>query len=155
MCGGDGVAQPRTGDRAPDFVTRNQHGQELRLSGFRGRRVALIFYPWAFSSICTSELTELREAQPRLAALGLEVLAVSCDPMFSLRAYADAERLPFELLTDWWPHGRIAGDYGVFDPELGCARRGTFVVDPAGVLEHGSVTAIGERRELLSILAPA
>ncbi len=117
-----------------------------------GRRVALIFYPWAFSSICTSELTELRDAQPRLAALDLEVLAVSCDPMFSLRAYSDAERLPFDLLTDWWPHGRIAGDYGVFDPERGCALRGTFIVGPDGVLEHASVTAIGERRDLLALL---
>ncbi len=116
--------------------------------------MALIFYPWAFSSICTSELTELRDAHPRLAGLGLEVLAVSCDPMFSLRAYADAERLPFGLLTDWWPHGRIAGDYGVFDAELGCALRGTYVVGAGGLLEHASVTAIGERRDLLSILDP-
>lgn len=153
MRGGDGVAPLRVGDLTPDFVTRNHHGQELRLSGFRGRRVALVFYPWAFSSICTSELTELRDAWPRLAELGLEVLAVSCDPMFSLRAYADAERLPFELLTDWWPHGRIAADYGVFDAELGCALRGTFIVGPDGVLEHASVTAVGERRDLLAILA--
>lgn len=151
--GGDGVAPPCSGDGAPDFVTRDHHGQEFRLSALRGRRVALVFYPWAFTSICTSELTELRDHHPRLADRGLEVLGLSCDSMFALRAYADAERIPFPLLSDWWPHGRIAQAYGVFDAERGCALRGTFLVGADGVLEHASVTEVGQRRDLLSLLA--
>lgn len=143
---------PVAGAVAPDLRGPNQHGQEIRLSALRGRRVALVFYPWAFSSICTSELAELRELTPRLAERELTVLAVSCDAMFTLRAYADAERLAFDLVSDWWPHGRIAQAYGVFDDDLGCARRGTFLIDPDGVVTAASVTAIGERRDLPALL---
>ena len=60
------------------------------------------------------------------------MLAVSCDAMFTLRAYADAERIGFDLLTDHWPHGAIAQAYGVFDEQAGCALRGTFVLDADG-----------------------
>lgn len=137
---------------APDLRGPNQHGQEVRLSALRGRRVALVFYPWAFSSICTSELTELRELAPRLVDRELTVLALSCDAMFTLRAYADAEALGFDLVSDWWPHGRIAQDYGVFDAELGCARRGTFLIEPDGKVASATVAAIGERRDLPALL---
>lgn len=143
---------PVPGAVAPDLRGPNQHGQEIRLSALRGHRVALVFYPWAFSSICTSELAELRELMPRLAERRLTVLALSCDAMFTQRAYADAEGIAFDLVSDWWPHGRIAQAYGVFDAELGCARRGTFLIDPDGVVTAASVTAIGERRDLPALL---
>ncbi|GAA0604991.1 peroxiredoxin [Kribbella sandramycini] len=120
------------GSRAPDFTTRNQHGEQIRLSQYAGRPVVLVFYPYAFSGVCTSELAALRDRPALLRAA--EFLAVSCDPMFTLRAYADAERLEFGLLTDFWPHGAIASSYGVFDPARGAARRGTFVIDAAGVI---------------------
>ena len=57
--------------------------------------------------------------------LGARVLAVSCDAMYTLRAYADAGGIAFDLLSDHWPHGAIAQAYGVFDELAGCARRGT------------------------------
>ncbi len=63
----------------------------------------------------------------------MRVLGISCDAMFSLRAYADAERVPFDLLTDHWPHGAIARAYGIFDEQAGCALRATFVLDADGV----------------------
>ncbi|GAB3758774.1 peroxiredoxin [Microlunatus parietis] len=151
------VAKPPTepvvaGAVAPDFRAPNQHGQEIRLSALRGRRVALVFYPWAFSSICTSELSELRDLAPRLADRELTVLALSCDAMFTLRAYADTEGLAFDLVSDWWPHGRIAQAYGVFDAELGCARRGTFLIEADGTVVSATVTPIGERRDLSALL---
>lgn len=122
------------------------------MSALGGRRVALIFYPWAFSSICTSELTEVRDSYSKLVEREIIVLALSCDPMFALRAYADAERLPFDLLTDWWPHGRISSQYGVFDAERGCALRGTFGIDAAGQIDLAAVSEIGERRDILTLL---
>ena len=96
------------GAAAPDFSSRNQYGQTVSLSDLRGASTVLIFYPWAFSSICTGELRSLRERWPRFDELGARVVAISCDAMFTLRAYADAERLAFDLLTDHWPHGGIA-----------------------------------------------
>jgi peroxiredoxin len=137
---------PRVGSQAPDFTARNQHGEQFRLSEYRGRRdVVLVFYPYAFSRVCTSELGALRD-RPELLA-GAEFVGISCDPMFTLRAYAEAERLEFGLLSDFWPHGAIATEYGVFDADRGCALRGTFVIDQTGVLRWSVVNAIGEARD--------
>ncbi|MEU4197718.1 peroxiredoxin [Kribbella sp. NPDC026611] len=140
------MSVPAAGSRAPDFSTRNQYGEQVRLSDFAGRRdVVLVFYPYAFSQVCTSELAALRDRPDLLAAA--EFLAVSCDPMFTLRAYADTQGLEFGLLTDFWPHGAIATAYGVFDADRGCAVRGTFVVDRDGVVRWSVVNAIPEARD--------
>ena len=142
-------AVPPLNSEAPDFTARSQHGEEVRLSEFRGRRnVVLVFYPYAFSGVCTSELGEIRDRPELFEDAGAEVLAISCDPMFTLRAYADASRLEFSLLSDFWPHGAIASSYGVFDADRGCAVRGTFVIDRAGVLRWSVVNAIADARDL-------
>jgi mycoredoxin-dependent peroxiredoxin len=112
-----------------------------------------VFYPWAFSSICTGELRSLREHWQRFDDRGVRVVAISCDAMFSLRAYADAEGLAFDLLTDHWPHGEIARAYGVFDDVAGCALRGSFLLDAAGVVRWSVVNGIGEPRDLEEHLA--
>ncbi|NIK60792.1 redoxin domain-containing protein [Kribbella shirazensis] len=138
---------PAVGSRAPDFSTRNQYGEPVRLSDYAGRRdVVLVFYPYAFSQVCTGELAALRDRPELLAAA--EFLAISCDPMFTLRAYAEAQNLPFGLLTDFWPHGAIASSYGVFDPDRGNARRGTFVVDREGLIRWSVVNPLPEPRNL-------
>jgi mycoredoxin-dependent peroxiredoxin len=140
---------PRLGSEAPEFIARNQHGEDVRLSEFRGRRnVVLVFYPYAFSGVCTNELAELRDHLPVFTAAGAEVLAISCDPMFSLRAFSDTQRLGFSLLSDFWPHGAIASAYGVFDADRGCAVRGTFVIDRTGVLRWSVVNPMGDARDL-------
>ncbi|HZX05218.1 peroxiredoxin [Kribbella sp.] len=136
---------PAAGSRAPDFQTQNQYGEPVRLSDYAGHRdVVLVFYPYAFSQVCTSELTALRDRPALLEAA--EFLAISCDPMFTLRAYADAQHLGLNLLTDFWPHGAIASSYGVFDPDRGCAVRGTFVVDRAGIIRWSVVNPLPEPR---------
>ena len=145
----------RLGRPAPGFMARNQHGELLTVSGLRGAPAVIIFYPWAFSSICRDELAAIRDDHERFVALRTRVLAVSCDAMYTLRAYADAERIQFDLLSDHWPHGAIAQAYGVFDEESGCARRGTFLLDSAGLLRWQQVNQINESRELASVLAAA
>lgn len=145
----------RLGQPAPGFMARNQYGELLTVGGLRGAPAVIIFYPWAFSSICRDELAAIRDDHERFVALRTRVLAVSCDAMYTLRAYADAEGIPFDLLSDHWPHGAIAQAYGVFDEESGCARRGTFVLDSAGLIRWQQVNQINESRELTSVLAAA
>jgi mycoredoxin-dependent peroxiredoxin len=141
------------GDPAPEFTARNQHGELVSLTALRGGPVVLIFYPWAFSSICRGELAAVRDDFDRFAAAGARVLAVSCDAMFSLRAYSDAEGISFDLLSDHWPHGSIARAYGVFDEQAGCALRGTFVLDADGTVTWRVVNGIGEPRDVAEVLA--
>jgi mycoredoxin-dependent peroxiredoxin len=140
------------GQPAPEFSARNQHGEVISLAALRGSPVVLLFYPWAFSSICRGELAAVRDSHDRFAATGARVLAISCDSMFTLRAYADAEEIGFDLLTDHWPHGIVASAYGVFDADAGCALRATFVLDPAGVISWRTVNGIGEPRDLAPLL---
>jgi peroxiredoxin len=130
------------GQAAPAFTARNQYGELLTVNGLRGAPAVIIFYPWAFSSICRDELAAVRDDHENFRVLGARVLAVSCDAMYTLRAYADAERITFDLLSDHWPHGAIAQAYGVFDEESGCARRGTFVLDSAGMIKWQQVNQI-------------
>jgi mycoredoxin-dependent peroxiredoxin len=104
------------GDQAPDFELRDQHGTPVRLSGFRGaKNVVLVFYPLAFSGVCTTELYAIRDEFPEVNRDDVEVLTVSVDSSYSHRVWADTEHFNFELLSDFWPHGDVAKLYGVFD----------------------------------------
>ncbi len=142
------------GQRAPDFKLKDQHGQTVSLSSFRGERaVVLMFYPYAFSGVCTSELSAVRDNLPRFEAEDTALLAVSCDPMFALRAFADRDGLEFPLLSDFWPHGAVAERYGVFDADRGCARRSTFIIDREGVVRWHVHNAMPEARDLEAQLA--
>ncbi len=126
---------PRRGEPAPDFVLRDQHGQPTSLTDHRGAtNVALVFYPFAFSGICTGELREIRDGLEDFQTDGIQVFAISCDPMFALRAWADAEGYFFPLLSDFWPHGEVARRYGVLEERTGAAGRGTFLIDRDGII---------------------
>ncbi|GAB3598134.1 peroxiredoxin [Angustibacter peucedani] len=136
------------GEPAPDLTLRDQHGEEVTLSSFRGERaVLLVFYPFAWSGTCTGELDEISQHLEDFQNDRVQVMAVSCDTMQTLRAWADAQGYDFPLLSDFWPHGAAANAYGVFFAEAGCATRGTFLVDDAGVLRWSVVHGMGEARD--------
>ena len=137
------------GDVAPDFELPDQHGTPVKLSSFRGsKNVVLVFYPLAFSGVCSGELCGLRDDFPEVDRDDVELLTVSVDSMFTHRAWADAEKFEFGLLSDFWPHGAVATLYGVFDSERGIATRGTFIIDKDGVVRWKVVNPIPQARDL-------
>jgi peroxiredoxin len=137
------------GQEAPDFELKDQHGTPVRLSSFRGaKNVVLVFYPLAFSGVCSGELCALRDDFPEVTRDDVELLTVSVDSTFSHRAWADQEGFEFGLLSDFWPHGGIAKDYGVFDEDRGLAIRGTFVIDKSGVVQWQVVHPIPQARDI-------
>ena len=140
---------PEVGREATDFALKDEHGQLVRLSHFRGEKnVAIVFYPFAFSRTCTGELCEIRDNLSVFEADNVQVLAVSCDAVFTLRAWSEIEKYSFPLLSDFWPHGAVAQQYGVFNGTTGSAMRGTFLVDTEGVLRWSLVNRLGEARPL-------
>jgi peroxiredoxin len=145
------------GDEAPDFELRDQHGQPVRLSTFRGEKaVVVMFYPFAFSRVCTGELRAVRDSLPQWQSADVQLLAVSCDMMFSLRAFAEQDGLEFPLLSDFWPHGAVASAYGVFDETTGAADRSTFIVDRHGVVRwvvHNEMPRARDLAEQVRVLA--
>ncbi len=136
------------GQKAPDFTLSSQHGEPVTLSSYRSHKnVVLIFFPWAFSGICTGELCEIRDRLDSLENNDTATLAVSCDPKFALRIFAERDGYTFPLLSDHWPHGAVAQQYGVFNGELGVAYRGTFIIDKQGVVRYSVVNGIGDARD--------
>jgi len=136
------------GDVAPDFSLPDTHGTPVTLSGLRGGPVAVVFVPFAFSGTCTGELCDLRDNLEAFQDAGVHLVVVSCDPMFSLRAWAAAEGFAFDLLSDFWPHGEVAKAFGVFDEERGRANRGSFLVDGDGVVRWTVVNPAGQARPI-------
>ncbi len=137
------------GDSAPDFTLTDQHGQEVTLSSHAaGKAVLVVFFPFAFSGICTGELTGLRDRLGDFETDDTTLLAVSCDPMYTQRAVADRDGIFFPLLSDFWPHGVTATDYGAFDEISGGAKRSSFVLDQDLVVRWTVHNARGEARDL-------
>lgn len=137
------------GGPAPDFTLRDQFGQDVTLSSYRGSKaVAIFFYPYAFSGVCTGEMAGIRDRLAEFLTFDTEVLAISCDPMFALRAFADQDGLNFPLLSDFWPHGAVSRSYDVFDSSTGAPHRSSYVIDQEGVVRWAVHNAIPEGRDL-------
>ena len=136
------------GAPAPDFALRDQHGQEVTLSSLRGRAALVVFYPFAFSGVCTGELTGFRDRLGEFETDESTVLAISCDPVFTVRAFADRDALFFPLLSDFWPHGEATRAWGVFDERTGAPRRSSYVVDREGTVRWALHNAPGDARDL-------
>ncbi len=134
---------------APDFELKDQHGTSVKLSELRGKKnVVLVFYPLAFSGVCSGELCEMRDQFPEADREDVELLTVSVDSIFVHKQWADEQGYQFGLLSDFWPHGEVAKAYGVFDDERGIATRGTFIIDKTGVIRWMVVNAIPQARDL-------
>jgi peroxiredoxin len=134
---------------APDFELANQFGEHIRLSDFRGKKaVALVFFPLAFSSTCTTELCELRDNLSLFSSEDVELIGISVDSKATMRAFAEHEGYDFTLVADFWPHGAVAKEYGVFLEERGFATRATFLIDLDGVIRASFVNSPGEARSL-------
>ncbi len=137
------------GDKAPDFELKDQHGAPVTLSGLHGKKhVVLVFYPLAFSGVCSSELCAMRDTFPEAERDDVELLTVSVDSMYTHRAWAEVEGYEFGLLSDFWPHGEVARSYGVFDDDKGIATRGTFIIDKDGIVRWKVVNAIPQARDV-------
>ena len=130
------------GDPAPDFTLFDQHGAPVTLSALQGAsNVVLMFYPFAFTPVCTVELAGLQDLAQQFLELGARVLSVSCDSMYTLKVFSESSALTdHSLLSDFWPHGEVSRRYGAFLEDKGIATRATFIIDRAGIVRWSVVT---------------
>ena len=136
------------GEQAPDFTLRDQNNEEFTLSAYRGKQaVLIIFYPLAFTGICTGELCRVRDDLPTFQNDDVQVLTVSVDSPYSHKIFSEREGYQFPLLADFWPHGAVAQLYGVFNEDAGFANRGTFLVDRDGIVRFAEMNSPGEGRD--------
>lgn len=135
------------GTPAPDFTLKDQNNEAFTLSEKRGlQAVLVVFYPFAFTGICTRELNAVRD-DPAFFNDSVITVTVSCDTVYANKIFAERERFEFQLLSDFWPHGAVARAYGVFSESIGVALRGTFLVDRSGLVSFSESNSVGQGRD--------
>jgi peroxiredoxin len=129
------------GSKAPDFTLMNQDRQPVTLSALKGKPVVLAFFPAAFSSVCQQELCTFRDSMADLNKAQAQVLGISTDTFFALKAFQDQQRLNFQLLSDY--NKEVIRDYGAFNEDMiglkGIAKRAVFVIDKDGIVRYREV----------------
>ena len=129
------------GSKAPDFTLMNQDREPVTLSQLKGRPVVLAFFPAAFSSVCQKEMCTFRDSMSQLDKANAQVLGISTDTFFALKAFQDQQKLNFPLLSDF--NKQVIRDYGVFNEDMiglkGIAKRAVFVIDKDGSVRHREV----------------
>jgi peroxiredoxin len=132
------------GKPAPDFTLRDQDGEKVSLSGFRGGRVLLVFYPMDFSPVCSDQLSIYQEVKGEIEARGVTMLGISVDHGFAHKAFQEKLGIDTRLLADFEPKGEVARAYGAYIEKAGSANRSLVLVDEEGVVEwvHESPTPL-------------
>jgi peroxiredoxin len=133
------TAKADVGQLAPDFTLKGPGGQPVTLSEFRGQNpVVLVFYPLAFSGVCSHQLPAIERLAPRFADLNARILGISVDSHYSNTEFASKLKLSFPLLSDWKHEASSA--YGVLLPEYGYSKRAIFIVDKQGRIAYRDVS---------------
>jgi glutaredoxin-dependent peroxiredoxin len=132
----------KIGDKAPDFKLYNSDKQEVSLSDFKGKNVVVLFFPLAFTSVCTAELCEMRDNIGTYASLNAEIVGISVDSLFTLEKFKAEQKLPFNLLSDF--NKETSAAYGSLYENFvlgmkGVSKRSAFVIDSEGTIQYAEV----------------
>ncbi len=120
----------KTGDKIPDFVLKDQHNKELRLSNLKDKKVLLSFHPLAWTKICAQQMKSLEDNQERFNELNTVAIGLSVDTVPSKHAWAKELGIKnTKLLSDFWPHGEVAKKLGIFRRKEGFSERANIIVD--------------------------
>jgi len=120
------------GEQAPDFTLRNQEGEKVSLSDFRGRKLMLVFYPADFSPVCGDQFSIYQEVRPEIEEKGVELVGISVDSAWAHKAFQEKLGFEFTLLSDFEPKGEVARAYGSYLDQAGIANRTLVLVDEDG-----------------------
>ena len=122
------------GEQAPDFTLRDQDGEKVSLSDFRGRKLMLVFYPGDFSPVCSDQLSIYQEVKPEIAEKGVELVGISVDSSFAHKAFQEKLGIDTVLLSDFEPKGEVARAYDSYIDKVGIANRTLVLIDEDGVV---------------------
>jgi peroxiredoxin (alkyl hydroperoxide reductase subunit C) len=128
------VSVVAAGERLPTFSLVRENGEPLSQDDLRGQRTLLVFYPYAFSEVCTDQLSLYDDLRDEFAAHSLVLYGVSCDASYSQRAFRQHLGVSIEQLSDFEPKGAACRALGVYHPS-GCADRALVLIGPEGVVE--------------------
>lgn len=132
------------GEPAPDFTLRDQDGEKVSLSDYRGRKVLLVFYPQDFSPVCSDQLSIYQEVKPEIEGKGVALLGISIDHPWAHKAFQEKLGIDIRLLSDFEPKGEVARAYGAYLEKFGHSNRSLVLIDAEGTVEwvHESPTPL-------------
>lgn len=130
------------GELAPNFTLFNTEKKEISLSDYNDKNVVILFFPLAFTSVCTAELCEMRDNITTYASLNAEIIGISVDSLFTLDKFKAEQNLPFNLLSDF--NKEVSTAYGSIYENFvlgmkGVSKRSAFVIDAKGVIQYTEV----------------
>jgi len=132
----------KIGDKAPDFKLFDSDKKEVSLSDYKGKNVVVLFFPMAFTSVCTAELCTMRDDIAYYSGLGADIVAISVDSLFTLGKFKEDQKLNFPLLSDF--NKDVSKSFSSYYEEFvfgmkGVSRRAAFVVDKEGTIRYAEV----------------
>ena len=129
----------KVGDPAPDFTLRATGNATFKLSDQRGKNVVLVFFPSAFSGVCSQQMPQVQQEKVKLGDGDTVIAGVSVDGMWAQQAWAQQMGIDFPLLSDFYPHGGVAEQYGVLH-KAGIAERAIIGIDKEGAVRYIDVS---------------
>jgi peroxiredoxin (alkyl hydroperoxide reductase subunit C) len=122
------------GTPAPEFSLAREDKETFTRADLMGATTVLVFYPFAFSPVCTDQLQVYDEVREELAAQGATLYGVSCDHTYSQKAFRERLGVQIEQLSDWEPKGEASRAFGAWFAPRGCSARALVIVGPDGVV---------------------
>jgi peroxiredoxin len=149
----EGTARAKVGDQAPDFVLKDQNEKEFRLSDHRGKKVLLSFHPLAWTGVCTQQMKSLEDNKAKFDSANTVAVGLSVDSIPSKKAWADSMGMKHtSLLADFWPHGGVAKQFGIFREKGGTSERANIIVDEKGKIVFFKTYPISQLPDIKEIV---
>ncbi|MDW7726536.1 MAG: peroxiredoxin [Candidatus Methanoperedens sp.] len=143
----------KIGEKAGDFTLKNQDGNKVSLSDFRGKKVLLSFHPLAWTPVCSEQMKSLEKNRSRFEEMNTVALGMSVDTVPSKKAWAKELGIKeTRLLSDFWPHGEVAGMYGIFREKDGISERANIIIDGEQKVIFVKVYPIAELPDIEEII---
>jgi peroxiredoxin len=143
----------KVGDKAKNFSLQDQNKKEFTLKAFKGKRVLLSFHPLAWTSVCSEQMKSLEKNKLAFDSLNTVAVGVSVDTVPSKKAWAESLGITnTRLLSDFWPHGKVAKAYGIFLKDDGISGRSNIIVDETGNIRLFKNYPLGQLPDIQEIL---
>jgi peroxiredoxin len=144
----------KAGDWAKDFALKDQSEKEFRLSEQKGKKVLLSFHPMAWTTVCAKQMKSLEDNKATFDSLNTVAVGISVDSIPSKKAWADSLAIKdTSLLSDFWPHGGVAKQFGIFREKSGISERANIIVDENGKIVFVKVYPIPELPDINEIIS--
>jgi peroxiredoxin len=145
--------RPKIGDKAKNFSLEDQEGKVFTLSDFKGKRILLSFHPLAWTSVCAEQMKALESNEDVFDSLNTMAVGLSVDSVPSKKAWAKSLGVKnTRLLSDFWPHGKVAKLYGIFRNEDGISERANIIVDEKQKIAFFKIYKLGQLPDIQEVI---